>query len=174
MRYKHLALLLLASNFLLTSLPAQAEPEDAPLPGDFQSTQPARQLRAPAPIAPQARQEKPRSGTESASVHAESPGKKQATRHGKLSHKPRASFKRRHKTAKLKHRRMALHRVGKHPVKAGKKGHLAARKNERAKHLKKTSARAHSKAKPARKVRAISKKPLKIVKKKASARKRKK
>ena len=174
MRYKHLALLLLAGNFLLTSLPAQAELEDAPLPGDFQSAQPAKQPRAPAPVAPQHRQEKPRSSAKAASAHAESPSKKQATRHSKLPHKPRASFKSRHKMVKRDRHAMTSRQAGKHPVKAGKKGHLAVRKNEQAKHLKKTPVRAHSTAKPTKKVRVISKKPLKTVKKKTVALKRKK
>nr|WP_294863283.1 hypothetical protein [uncultured Pseudogulbenkiania sp.] len=174
MKYKHLALLFLASSFLLTSLPAQAELEDAPLPGDFQPAQPAKQSRVPAPVAPSPRQEKPRSSAAPAVAHAEAPSKKQATRHRKPLHKPRASLKKRHKTDVLKRHTTTYRQAGKHHVKEGKKARLVARKPVRTKHVKKAPATLHGKAKSNSKARTIHKKPLKTVKKKPLIHKRRK
>lgn len=177
MKCKHFALLLLASNFLLTSLPALAELEDAPLPGDFQSTQPAKQAKPPSP-APQPRAEKPQGHAET--ITRPAPSRKQAVSRGKPTRKATASVKSRRKAAKIKQRSIAARRAGMVSVKtanmkAGKKQiRSTIRKNVPAKHIKKQPPTLRSKLKPAKKTGAVSKKPLKIKKKKAAPRKVKK
>lgn len=172
MKCKHFALLLLASNFLLAPLPALAELEDAPLPGDFQSAQPAKQPKPPSP-APQPSMEK--SQANAAVALRPVPSRKQAASRSKPPRKATVSIKSRRKASKIKQHTVVARRAGKAAVKANKaRTRLSARKSTLAKHIKKHPASLHRKVKPAKAAASITKKPFKIKKKKSIQQKRRK
>ncbi|MBI3143997.1 MAG: hypothetical protein HYZ18_01750 [Pseudogulbenkiania sp.] len=174
MKCKHFASLLLASNFLLASLPALAELEDAPLPGDFQSAQPAKQARPPSLI-PQPSTEKPQANAAQTVASHPEPSRKQAASRSKPPRKATVSIKGRRKAPKIKHHAVVARRAGRGASKVVKqRTHLSARKSTLAKHVKKHPASLRAKAKPVKAAASIARKPFKIKKKKSVQQKRRK
>ncbi|MCW3478821.1 hypothetical protein OL229_04465 [Neisseriaceae bacterium JH1-16] len=142
-------------------LPAHADPEDAPLPGDFQPARPVKQRSAaPVTIAPKSVQSQvPSQAVTPKRHHAATKSSSRSAKHAKATrHHGKAASKSRHAT-KASH----------HAAKAGKTKHQAKQVIAKKSHLKagaKPKAHSAKHAKAAKhKAKPHNRKPVKHAKK---------